>query len=427
MISYLRNLWRRLLSEKFMRSGLILFLGSLVSNVASYFYQFVMSRLMPPKDFGTLNAVFSLFHLTTVAVSVVGLVVVKYVSDFQARGEYGKLRLFVLNSFRNLGSIGLLLGVLIYFARGWLGEFLKLESTAPLVLLAGMVFLGFVYPVGIGFLQGLQLFARFAWTLAFVGIVRLVSGVILVKAGFGVLGAIFSNILAFTATIFFSFKPLVKVLSFPERSKLEKHTKEILIFTVPATLAYLGCSGLLYLDLILVKHFFSPDMAGQYTAAVILGRSIFYFPMALSMAMYPMMSESHALQKDASRILVKCLLLTALLSAAGALAFMLFPDFWIRVLFGSQYAEATRLLPLYSLSMLPLSISNVLIQSRLAVKQFSFIPALLIALLLEFILIWTFHDTLNQVLLIINLLQWTAAFVLLFFSFRKTRTMNVNL
>jgi O-antigen/teichoic acid export membrane protein len=408
VISYLGNLYRRLLSEKFMRSGLILFLGTFVSNVASYFYQFAMSRMMKPQDFGALNAVLSLFHLHTVAAGVVSLVIVKYISNFQAKQERGKLKLFVLNSLKNLGLLGSLLGIAIYVTRFWFAEFLKLDHPALLTLLAFMVFLGFIYPIGMGLLQGLQLFGRLAFAMALIGLVRLISGTIFVELGLGVSGALLANILALSVAALAAISPMLLLLKFPKQADVQRHTREILVFAVPVALAFLGGSGLLYLDLILVKHFFSPEGVGQYTAAVILGRSIFYFPGALAMAMYPMVSEAHALQKNASPILVKCLLITALFSGAGTLAFVLFPGFWIHILFGHQYPEAAGLLPYYAFSMLPLSLTHVIIQSRLAVKQYGFIPILLAVLVAECVLIVFFHKTLFQVLVILNVLQWTA-------------------
>lgn len=403
---FLSRFCHRHLSEKYMHSSLILFLGTFVSNVASYFYQFAMSRMMTPKDFGALNALFSVFHILTGFVTVAGLVIVKYVSDFQARKEFGELRLFALSSFKNLGGIGVGFAIFVYLMKDWFGKFLNLESSEPVVILAAMVFLGFICPIGMGFLQGLQLFIRLAVAFAAFGVTRLVLGAVFVNLGFGVAGALFSNILALLITVFFVFKPLAKIFGYQQHSGIKKHTKDITIFAVPVTLVYLGCSSFLYLDLILVKHFFPPNMAGQYTAAVILGRSLYYFPMALSATMYSMAAEAQSLNRNPGGLLRNCFILTAVLCGSGLALFFMFPQYLCHFLYGSSYPDSSRILPYYGLAMLAFTLSSVLFQFNLALKKYKFIFVLLFFLVLQLILILAFRSSFAHILWVINICHW---------------------
>ncbi|MBI1884580.1 MAG: hypothetical protein HYS08_10330 [Chlamydiae bacterium] len=406
--------------EKFFQSGVILFVASSVANLASYFYQFTMSRLMAPHDFGALNSLLSLFAMETVAVAVIGMVMVKYISQFQARQEGGKLRLFLLNSLRNLTLLGMFLGILVFITRLWMGRFLVLESALPLLILAVMVFMSFVLPVGTALLQGLQLFVRLGWTLVAGGISRLLFGILLVGLGLGVNGGLLANFLAAFPPILFFCGPLQRILKTHASSgPVERHTREILLFSIPVTLTLLGCAGLVNLDLILVKHFFLPELAGQYAAAVILGRSIFYFPGSLAMAMYPMVNEAHALEKDAHALLKRCLLWTGVLSLGGLLLFVAFPDFLIRFLFGEQYPQASRLLPIYAFSMLPLALSNVLVQFNLGLRKYGFIYMILGACLLEWVFVSIFHKSFRDILIILNVIEWFLVGVLLVMGFSK--------
>jgi O-antigen/teichoic acid export membrane protein len=375
-----------------------------------------MSRLLSPKDFGALNSILSLFSIETVPVMVVGMVIIRYVSQFQALQETAKLRLFLLNSLRNLSVLGILLALLIWLTRSWVGLYLRLESTAPIILLGVMVFFAFIFPVGTGYLQGLQLFGRLGCVLIFNGFARLIFGIVLVLLGYGVMGALGANVLAFFVVFLFFYQPFRKILQISTSKEIERHTKEILVFSIPVTLAFLGSSGLIFLDLILVNHFFSPDSVGQYAAAVILGRSIFYFPGALAMAMYPMAAEAQVLQKDAYDILKKCLILTGLLSGCGLILFISIPDFLIWTLFGSQYSEAGQLLSFYALAMFPFALSSVFIQFNLALKRFKFIYVLLVALALEWAAIELFHNSFGDILIIVNLTQWGILTVLGFLT-----------
>lgn len=406
MIKAFQTLRSKILKEKFLLSSSALFLATLVANLTSYFYQFSMSRLMVPKDFGALNSVLSLFALVTVPAGVVGLVVTRYVSQFQAQKESGKLRLFIMNSLKNLSLFGVLLALPLWIGREGAKHFLNLESSSPMIILAAMVFTGFIFPVGISLLQGLQLFYRLGLFMIGTGLIRLLAGVLLVWLHGGVNGALSANLIACIAGFLIFYKPFKKILSdFPSQN-IQRHTKEILSFSIPVTLAFLGSTCLVHLDLILVKHFLPPELAGQYAAAVILGRSIFYFPGALATTMYPMLSEASTLSKETAPILKRCLLMTLGLSGLGALLFISVPGFLIQTLFGSQYPQAHQILPFYATAMLPLALSSVFIQHELALRKFKFIYILLGMATVEGFLITLFHSSFATILTILNLSQW---------------------
>jgi O-antigen/teichoic acid export membrane protein len=350
---------------------------------------------------------------------VVGLVITRYVSQFQALQEMGKLRLFLINSFRNLILLGFFLALLIYMTRSWVADYLKLEGTTPVVVLAVMVFFAFIFPIGTSYLQGLQRFARLGLVLSIGGLSRLVFGILLVLLGLGVSGALTANILAFIPMIFFFYHPLMKIIRIPSTETVEKHTKEILAFSLPVSLAFLGNAGIMNLDLILVKHFFSPESAGEYAAAVVLGRTILYFPGALVTAMYPMVAEAQTLQKDSYGILKKCLVLAFILSGCSLILFAVFPVFLIRILFGHQYSVAGQMLPFYALAMMALTLSSILMQFHLARKNFKFIYVLFGVLVFEWAAIQYIHQSFKFFFSILNLSQWTMMVILGFLTFRE--------
>lgn len=374
---------------------------------------------MVPKDFGALNSVLSLFSVETALVTVVSMVVARYVSQFQALQEMGKLRLFLINSFKNLALLGVFIAFLVWITRFWVADYLRLESTMPIMVLTGVVFFAFIYPLGTSYLQGLQLFTRLGFVLLTGGLFRLGFGILLVLFGFGVSGALTANFFAFIPILFFFYRPLMNIVKIKYSGPVEKHTREILAFSIPVGLAFLGNIGMMNLDLILVKHFFSPESVGQYAAATVLGRSVLYLPGALVMTMYPMVAEAQALQTDAHTYLKRCIILTSVLAGCGVILFFIMPDFLIRILFGSQYPEAGQLLSFYSLAMFFLTLSNVLIQYNLAIKDFRFIYVLLGVLAFEGMAIQYFHDSFKIILLILNLSQGALLVILGSFKVAK--------
>ncbi len=406
--------------EKFLLSSTLLFVASLISNLTAYFYQFAMSRLMNENDFGTLNSLLSLFALVTVPTGVIGLVVTRYISQFQTQNQPSKLKLFIINSFRNLFFFGALLGFLLLIVQQAIQNFFHLENSKLILILAIMTLTAFVSPIGISLLQGLQLFYRFGAFLISTGLIRLITGIILVYLHWGIEGALVANIVSFAGGILLLYSPLKKILSVKKTQTIEKHTREILTFSIPVTLVFIGTTCFVHLDLILVKHFL-PDLAGQYAAAAILGRSIFYFPGALAMTMYPMITEFSILKRNTFPILKRCLFMTLILSSVGLATFIMFPDFLIHMLFGSQYPYAKELLPFYSTAMLPLALSSVLIQHELALRKFKFTYMLLGMVILEGTLILFFHAHLRSILMILNFCQWSLFIVLAFVVLRNSK------
>lgn len=417
---------KRFLKEKFIRSGSILFASTLILNITGYFFQFAMSRLMGPKDFGEMNSILSLFSIETVPVMVVSMVIVRYVSRFRALQEFGKLHLFFKNSFRNLIIVAAFLSFGIWLTRTWVGDYLQLSSVTPLVVLAFMVFASFIFPVGTGFVQGLQLFGRLGAIFALLGITRLLFGFLLVYWGWAVSGALLASILSYLSVTVLFYKPFRSVISKPVSGDEERHTKDILRFSIPVAFAFLGTIGLVNLDLIMVKHFFDPERAGQYAAAVVLGRSIYYFPGALAMAMYPMVSEAHDLKRDTFGILKRCLFLTGVLSGVGIVIFFMIPNFLVKTLFGGQYPQAASMMTFYSLAMFPLVLTSVLIQFNLALHKYKFLYPLMFFLFLEGVLIQYHHNSIKDILFVINLCEWLLLIVLLIISFSNFRRQHSN-
>jgi len=115
--------------------------------------------------------------------------------------------------------------------------------------------------------------------------------------------------------------------------------REIYIFTVPVFLACTFLAFLIDADMILVKHFFSPDIAGQYAAAGILAKIVVGIALASAGVMFPTIVEycSNGFTQKARQALKNTLGLTLCLGAVLTLIIALFPGFVSRLFFGTQY------------------------------------------------------------------------------------------
>ncbi|MDP3981509.1 MAG: oligosaccharide flippase family protein [Chlamydiota bacterium] len=403
----------RLRTSTLLKSSMIMFVSTQIANVSAYVFQFCISRMLGVILFGTYNSLLSLYCIIVIPTQVIMMVVARYTANFYAKQEKAKLYLFIRNSFLLVLLLGaLILGSFFMFAP-LISGFLKLDRAGYLILVGIIASLSYIVIVGAGYLQGIQKFFRLGGYLAGMGLVRLIGGVLLVWWGFGVYGALTGSILGFSIVIVIFWSPLKELFTWKEEGvQVERHTREIFQYSIPVMLAALSFHSYIYIDLVLVKHFFSVNEVGHYAAAAVLGRAVFYFSTAIAFAMFPKIAEAEALGQNSFIILKKALLMTGVLSFVAFLILSIFPGLMIRILFGHGYELSFALLPVYALAMVPLSLSNLMVQFCVARKDFMFIGVLVAGLFLLCAGIGFFHSSLTRVIWILAICNSLVAFCL---------------
>src|SRR5688500_18031706 len=158
------------------------------ANVLAYGYQVVMARLLRPDGRAALTALFAILGLEPISSQRTRSATAKLTAQYRARDEEAALHAFVRRSTVRVGTAGAVLGAMVVLLSGSIASALVLPPLS-VALLGLTLFLALVFTFGLGLLQGL---ARFVWMgtalIAQAGS-RLVVGVALVAAGFGVDGA----------------------------------------------------------------------------------------------------------------------------------------------------------------------------------------------------------------------------------------------
>lgn len=396
------------------RAGAFLFAATLVGNVCNYLFQFTMSRALPAGDFGALNAVLAVATILLTPASVVMMAVSRSVAERKARGEAETVGPFTVGVLRWALLFAAAAAAMMAVASPWIAGYLVLSDPWP-VLLAGLIVgVGLIVPVNLGVFQGLQSFAAFGILLGLSGVLRLAAGIVLVSIGAGLLGALGASVVSSALILAGSLALLASRLrnSGAARTKAPPLPAGRLRSVVPVAAGMLLFSILTNLDMILVKHFFGPEEAGRYAGAAILGRALLYLPTAIAMALYPMVAEAETLQGDSRVILRRGLRLTAFLTAAALVPYVLFPDLLLRILLGPAFVSAAPLVRLFGLAMAPFTLVFVLLNFQLARRRAAFLVPFVLACLVEFGLITLFfHQRMEHVLMVVAgvgavLLSW---------------------
>jgi len=404
-------------SNRYLMGTVYIGAGSIFAAIFSYLLQFVFGRILSVADFGTFNALISLSYLVGVPAGVFGVSLVKYVSELSSRQDTKKLTAL----YWKLLALSLLLGVgislAIFLLRFNISEQLKIYDTGVIAIFGILMGLAFVGSIPASYLQGLLRYRAFAFFSVMSSAYRFVFSALAVFLGLKLAGAFGGMFVAGILSVVTAFFILRKNLTTFENISLVDDYKRLLAFSLPVMFVNFGLMLLNNIDLILVKKYFEPEMAGYYAGTVTLGKIFLFGAGAVSTVMFPTISSLAARGLNYSRAFFKFLSLQLMLVAGGLIVFSVFPSFLTRLFFGERFMSSVEYLPMFSLFIGLYIIINFLILFFLAVSRTSVFLLLLPGLVIQYLLISSNHGTLYDIINadiyagIISLVLLTAFFI----------------
>src|SRR3989344_8465643 len=269
-------------NDHLIKHSLIVFIATGIASLFNYIYQLYMGRVLGPVEYGELGALFAIYYSLNVPSGTVQTVVTKFVSEFKARNEYGKIRNLLGVAFRKIGFYGLMFLLVFVLLSRHIAVFLKI-SQGPIIAIGVLLFLSFLFPLFSGMLRGLQKFKWYGASGIIQAGLKLGLGILLVSLGFGLGGAIDALNFSMAITLAIILIPLWFLF---------KHKKEPFdnngMFKY-SFLVLVGIEGLMLMtnmDMFLVKHFFSAVEAGYYAAASMLSKISWFASGALIAVMF---------------------------------------------------------------------------------------------------------------------------------------------
>lgn len=403
----------------FVKSGTVLFLASMAGNFCNYLFQFFMSRSLELTDYGALNAALSVTSILGIPAGTIMLVVARYSSTFNANGEAGMVGRLYRNSLLFTSGAGLALCVLLSAASGPVASYLRLSTGVPIMIVGAGLALSFAMTVNMGMLQGLQRFWSLSAAIWLGAASKLGLGILFVLLGLGLNGAVAATALPGLFVMALTIFPLA---GFLKRSRGAKGvTLEVAAYSVPVLVSALAFTAMTNLDMITVKHWATPEEAGLYSAVSVLGKTILYLPAAFVLALFPMISDSHARKGDIYRVLDRALLITIGFSLAGVLGLAIFPELAISMLFGAKFASAAPLLKYYGMAMTSMAVVSVLMTFNLARGNTAFIYSLIAGTIALAVLFHIFEGSLISTVLVMAAVNTAVASYNLFIVMRGRR------
>jgi O-antigen/teichoic acid export membrane protein len=190
-------------------------------------------------------------------------------------------------------------------------------------------------------------------------------------------------------------------------------------YFLPVGITLLCFMVLTNIDLILVKHFFTPVEAGYYSIAQVVGKIILLLPIPVVTATFPKLSSLEGQEKRGLLILRKSLIMVLFLCVVVILLGFLFPSLIIRILSGRLYIECIPLVRFFCINMSLFSLVLILLYYHLSRGKSTFLYPLCFLTIIQTGLIVLYHNTLVQVLVVVGLVGLCLLGVNLYLVYRS--------
>ena len=401
---------RQFLRDDFIRHAGITMAGTQLAGVINLLFHLLMVRLLDVENYGVLNSLVVFIVFFSQLTAAIQPALARFFAEELARGKIALAAATVKRAGRDLGlSAGLLLAV-FFIGSGPLSRLLQIDNTGLFYLLGLVVAVHLPACLPPAFLQGAQKFTPLA-------ILNITYALVKLFVGLGVAGALsgyfFGPFLMLLAGVWLLRRYFRRRLE--TVANASPKMGPIYRYIVPTLLALLSFAVLTNIDVTLVKAFFSPQEAGYYSVAQMVGKIILFLPAAVAVVVFPKAASLKALGSSSIHLFHRGLKLATLLSGSAAAVCWLFPETVLLILTGKTDPEIVSLVGLFALAMGFYSLLWLEIFYNLSVGATRFIKFLLLAAAGQVTAICLYHPDLRTILILLNIfgcLSFLGAFFL---------------
>ncbi len=366
-----------------------------VYNFFHFLFQFFMARMLSISDYGVLAVLFAILYLFSLFTESIQVVITKYTTNVKDNGE---LKSIYKASTKKALKISFILLIIFLVISVPLSLILKIDY--GLMSLNGlMIFLAFLLPIGRGIIQGKGKFRALGINMIIESGSKLFIGIVLVYFGLRVYGAIAAVILGATLALVLSYETLKDIRKAEEK---EFKTKGINKYALSAFLITTIIVIFYSIDVILARLFFSPEIAGSYAIASMLGKIIFWGTLPISKAMFPMSAENSLHKNRSDNVFANALGILSFSILSVLAMFYFFPELIIKIFSGKIIPESISILFYVGIAFSFISLTNLILLHKLSLGKVRGYFSLFIFIAIEIFLLSYFSK---------DLLQYSIAFI----------------
>jgi O-antigen/teichoic acid export membrane protein len=392
----LRRGLERLRASAMLKQGLLVFSASMVLNICNFIAHAVASRALGVTIYGGLYALINAALIAGLPAAFIAPVLAQLAAEFRALHDDGHLRGLTESIADFFARLGLLYMVVAAFAAIPFAWFLHvpLWSAQFVGLLAGAaVYLSALRAIA----QGTQDFVGFALSNSIEGVAKVVGIVVLLAVGLKLGGGIIGFFIGPLCALIYLGLRLRRRYGAAVSHSVRYDWRRILNAGAGAAAATISLALIGSADVVLVKHFFSPDAAGLYAAAALGGKILLYLVGFIPTVLLPQAADRHARGAQTREVLAGSLAMFAAVALCGLFIFRYFGLTVLHALVGHAFDAAAPLLVTYGLAMVLLALTNALTSYGIATHRLAFTVPLLVCTIGTLTAIALIHPTLQTV------------------------------
>ncbi|MDI6820365.1 MAG: flippase [Candidatus Hodarchaeaceae archaeon] len=339
-------------AKRLVKGSAIVFIALVASGFIAFFLRMFLARSLSVAEYGLFYAIFALISIFGMFRDLgLGAALVKYIPEFAVRKQFDNIKssVAILVLLQALLAFPITAALFLFSDQIAIAVF-GTESASQIIKFLSIWFFTMIFfytfqPTFQGF-QNMPIYASMEFFNIF--FVLLFAVLFLSVWGLGLGGVAFAYLcsslaLAVLGSIIF-LKKYFHV--FKEKAQITKPLMtKLLKFGLPVFLSTLGIFILVYTDTIMITLFRTLKEVGFYQAAQPAAHILWYFPMALTTVLFPMISElwvkrEEKLLGQTLHFLIK---FSFVLIIPAALVFIAFPEIVLHLLFPGYEAGSAAL------------------------------------------------------------------------------------
>lgn len=370
---------------------MILMAAVMASNFINFFYNALLGRFVTVEDFGIIILVSNFLYILNIFLNALAGTVNHHVSRLDASEQHAKSDSFIAYVSQSIFKISLVFAALWLIFSSYIASFFHIETIVVILFTPLFIFYPYV-SIATGFFQGRLSFIKSAALTLFEPLVRLISVGFLLYYHFHSKAYISIYISSVVTSLFATFL-MMKVIFSKKSSKNNFPYK----FYFNAMIA--GCSTIsfLALDVILVKHYLNPTLAGRYSLLSLIGKIIFFLGTLFNIFTISIASRELGIPRKKFVPFYYLMIGALIISGVGFIVFGIFGFYINPLLFGQKAVSIWPYTRHYIGAMVLFTLGSMLITYHIAKKEYIFSSVGFIASAFIIVGIVMFHANLQQV------------------------------
>lgn len=362
-----RYLPESLSADTIMKSG-VLVAGMMGSNVINLLFNTYLGRTLSFETFGLITFINTMWFVLIIFYNPIVATMDHVTATAFAAGRAGKASMFLFRMLKNVLRIAFVMTIVWFAAIPFIADFFLVSDTWALLSFTPLIIFGIIDSVNKGYIRGSLQFPVLAMLFLLESSVKFLTAFVLVSLGYGE-----NAYVALSAGIVVSALVALWLL----RSENDFTVKTVTTtfpkkFYSASLLA--GASALLFLsvDILFVKHYLSPQSAGEYALLALVGKMMFFLASFPTSFMITFVSREEGLQNNTKGIFRLLFSVSVVLAVTGFALLAAFGDVIIPFIFGSKAISIVSYIPMYAAGIALFTLIYSIVTYHLAKKEYIF-------------------------------------------------------